>query len=252
MASTPKHASKLSLQESTRLSKLTTITETNKNLPLDKIYPQHFQALQHAGLVTKKVPALTEQLLHNEEAKAAKQAKDNSNNERNRRKTTYFCMGHSNIWSKPVHSIIKSIKDKFNLQWLRVSMSCHRFTNLREVFQGDRSRKLTVGLTSQNFELLPCNCRTSGNGNCGYNNMWRNSIAVYKVKCNNTGKVHVGNTQQKFKKRMQEHLNEVQKLVKLSEKSDSYAKHFATQFYETNPSPTNQPASSSGKAIQSV
>jgi len=41
-----------------RLSKLTTITDTNKNLPLDKIYPQHFQALQHAGLVTKKVPRL--------------------------------------------------------------------------------------------------------------------------------------------------------------------------------------------------
>jgi len=51
-----------------RLSELTTITETNKNLALDKIYPQHFQALQHAGLVTKKVPTLTEQPQHNEEA----------------------------------------------------------------------------------------------------------------------------------------------------------------------------------------
>jgi len=39
-----------------RLSKLTTIMETNKNLPLlvDKIYPQHFQALQHTGLVTNE------------------------------------------------------------------------------------------------------------------------------------------------------------------------------------------------------
>jgi len=123
-----------------RLSNLTTITETNKNLPLDKIYPQHFQALQHAGLVTEKVPTLTEQLQHNEETKAIKQAEDNSNNERNRRRTTYFCIGYSNIWSKPVHSIIKSIKDKFNLQWLRVSMSYHRFTNLREVFQGGNSQ----------------------------------------------------------------------------------------------------------------
>jgi len=127
-----------------RLSKLTTIRETNKSLPLDKIYRQHFQALQHAGLVTKKVRTLTEQLQHNKEAKAIKQAKDNSNNERNRRRTTYFCIGHSNIWSKPVHSIIKSIKDKFNLQWLRVSMSYHSFTNLREVFQGDLSRKLIL------------------------------------------------------------------------------------------------------------
>jgi len=134
----------------------------------------------------------------------------------------------------------KSIKDKFNLQWLRVSVSYYRFTNLREIFQGDLSRKLTVGLTSQDFEPLPCNCRTSGNGNCGYNNMRRNSMVVCKVKCNNTGKVHIGNTQQKFKNRMQQHFNEVQKLVKLDEKSDLHAKHFATQFYDTNLSPTNQ------------
>jgi len=100
--------------------------------------------------------------------------------------------------------------------------------------------------------------------------MCTNSTSVYKVKCNNTGKVctgnaqqkfkarmqhdfievvklvklgkklDLGNTQQKFKNRMQQHFNEIQKLVKLGEKSDSYAKHFATQFHETNPSPTNQ------------
>jgi len=73
------------------LSELTTITETNKNLTLDKIHPQRFQAPQHAGLVTKKVPALTEQLQHNEEAQAVRQAEDNCNNERNRRRTACFC-----------------------------------------------------------------------------------------------------------------------------------------------------------------
>ena len=34
-----------------------------------------------------------------------------------------LCIGHSNIWSKPVHLIIKTVKDKFNLQWLRLSVS---------------------------------------------------------------------------------------------------------------------------------
>jgi len=119
-------------------------------------------------------------------------------------------------------------------------MSYHRFTNLTEIFQADLSRKLTVGLTSQDFEPTPCNCKTSGNGNCGYNNMCRNSIVVYEVKCNNTRKVYIGNIHQRFKNRMQQHFNEVQNLVKLGEKSDSYAKHFATQFCDTNPSPTNQ------------
>ena len=39
---------------------------------------------------------------------------------------------------------------------------------------------------------------------------------------------------------MQQHFNEVSKLVKLGEKSDSHAKHFATQFNDTNLSPVNQ------------
>jgi len=48
----------------------------------------------------------------------------------------------------------------------------------------------TVGLTFQDVELLPCcsNSRTEGTGNCGFNNMCRNSMAVCKVKCNITGK----------------------------------------------------------------
>jgi len=57
---------------------------------------------------------------------------------------------------------------------------------------------------------------------------------------NNTGKVHTRNTQQKFKNRMQQHFNEVQKLVKLGKKLDCCAKHFATQLCDTSPSPANQ------------
>jgi len=117
-----------------RLSKLTRITEINKKPPLDKIYPQCFQALQPTDLVAKKIPTLIEHLQHNKEAKALKQAKDESNNRQNRQRTIHFCIRCPSLWSKPVHSIIKTIKDKFNLQWLRVSMACHRFTNLREIF----------------------------------------------------------------------------------------------------------------------
>jgi len=168
--------------EKNSLSELTTVTDTNENPASDKICPQHFQALQQAGPVTKKIPTMTEQLQHNKEAKAVKLAEGHSNNERNRRTTTHFCIGHSNIWSKQAHSIIKTIKDKFNLQWLRLSMSYHKFTNLREIFQGDLSRKLTVGLTSKEFEHAPCNCRTRGNGacSCSHKNMCRNSMAVHK------------------------------------------------------------------------
>jgi len=65
------------------------------------------EAPQHAGLITKKIPTQTEQLDHNEEAKALKRAKQNSNDKQNRRRTIYFCIGCGIIWSEPVQSIIK-------------------------------------------------------------------------------------------------------------------------------------------------
>jgi len=41
-----------------RMSKLTTTTESNKNLPLNKIQPQHFQAFQDAGSSQHWLPKL--------------------------------------------------------------------------------------------------------------------------------------------------------------------------------------------------
>jgi len=63
---------------------------------------------------------------------------------------------------------------------------------------------------------------------------------VHKVKHNNTGKVHITNTQQKLKQRMMQPFNDVQRLVKHDENPDLHAKHFATQFHDANPSPANQ------------
>jgi len=99
-----------------RLSKLTTMTETDKHLLLDKIHPQCFQALLHTNPVTKMIPALTEQPQDDKEAAALKQVKDNSNNKENRRRTICCCIGYFDLRSQPVHSIIETTKDKFNLQ----------------------------------------------------------------------------------------------------------------------------------------
>jgi hypothetical protein len=148
---------------------------------------------------------------------------------RNRRRSTFFCIGYSKCWTIPIHQTIREVKKRFNLGWLRISMSYHRFTNLREMFQGDLSRKLTLDVTSKDFETLSCNCRLGPEKKCGYDNMCRNSIVVYKVECKNTSKVYIGNTQQHFKKRMQQHFNDVKKLHQHDLKSDSYARHFAEQ-----------------------
>jgi len=63
-----------------------TIRAPKKNLRLDKICPQHFKALQCASLIAKTIPTLTEQLQCNE-AKKLEQAKDDSNNQCNRKRT---------------------------------------------------------------------------------------------------------------------------------------------------------------------
>jgi GIY-YIG catalytic domain len=161
--------------------------------------------------------------------------------EKDRRRSTFFCIGVSKAWMVPIHQTIREVKKKYNLGWLRVSMSYHRFTNLREMFQGDLSKKLTADVISMDFETLGCNCRLGLNGKCGYNNNCRKSIVVYKIECKNTSKVYIGNTQQHFKKRMQQHFNDVKKLHQHGIKSDSYAKHFSLQLSNfDNPTPKIQ------------
>jgi GIY-YIG catalytic domain len=217
-----------------RLAKLTTIDEENENRLLEDIYPQHFKALRNANLIVDKSPTLQEmatKVLVNQLTTLDTNSTNNkTEKERNRRRSTFFCIGVSKAWSVPIHQIIKEVKKKFNLSWLRISMSYHRFTNLREIFQGDLSKKLTVNVVSKDFETLQCNCRLGPEKICGYNNVCRKSIVVYKVVCKNTSKVYIGNTQQHFKRRMQQHFNDVKKLHQLGQKSDSYAKHFANQF----------------------
>lgn len=102
---------------------------------------------------------------------------------------------------------------------MRASVCCHRFVNLRETFQGDASRNLTVStsMTSQEFKPMPCNCNYNCNcscsrerpGLCDYDIMRRNSIGVYQVKCNNAGKVSMRCAPQKLKARMQQCFCEV-------------------------------------------
>jgi len=108
------------------------------------------------------------------------------------------------VWTSPLNHQVCQRQIQPPTEWLRVAMSYHRFANLREIFQGHLSRKLTVGLTSQNrtkcYIWLPEHVQKF------------NTAAVHKVKCNNTGKACMGNTQQKFKARMEQHFNEVQNL----------------------------------------
>ena len=101
--------------------------------------------LKKAELISTGTPTLEEELakkaLSENNPMTEREAKQK---ERDRRRTIHFCVGYSRAWRIPIHKIIKKNKLRYGLTWLRVAMSYHRFTNLREIFQGDLSHKLTM------------------------------------------------------------------------------------------------------------
>ena len=213
-----------------RLAKLTTLTEENKNKKMDELYPVHFGALSDANLLDKiQIPTLEQQqsssmttLTEEESAfRKKRQTKD-------RKRMTFFKIGYNDFWKKPIHTIINEIKRKFpSLSWLQIRMSYHRFLNIRELLQGDLGTKLCKGIQSWDFATLQCNCRKKTT--CQYDGKCRTPIVVYKATCQKTGKAYIGNTQQFVKKRMQQHVQDVRKLVISEKNSDSFAAHFANQ-----------------------
>ena len=63
-----------------------------------------------------------------------------------------------------------------------------------------------------------------------YRGRYRHLLLVYKVACSKTGKFYIGNTQQNLKKHIDTHLSESCSMVNKNEVSDSFVRHFATQF----------------------
>ena len=212
-----------------RLTKLTSIDENNTDSKLSDLYPTHFEALSNAKLIKEEnVPTLgaSKNQMAKDAADTASQALK-KRRERDQKRAIYFKIGFTDFWRKPVHKIIKEIKAKFpSLSWLRVSMSYHRFNNIREHFQGDLNAKLADGLNSLDFEDLDCNCRKKEL--CPYGGRCRRSIVVYKATCLQSGKQYIGNTQQHVKKRMQQDVQDVKSLVVHNKQSDLFASHFAS------------------------
>ena len=221
-----------------RLAKLTTRTSENENKTLKVLYPNHAAALEVAGIAPETYPKLGEkldELKKKAKEKAKKKSKEESEELQKKRKgdyrTIFCCIGTSQVWKyTPIHTIIKKLRDKHGLKWLRCSMSHHRFSNLREIFQGDLEKKMMKGIESQNFRNEKCNCnaRSKINGQCAFDGNCRQRCVVYKATCRICKKFYIGNTQQFHKARMRQHANEVGRCVHLNEGSDTHAKHFAS------------------------
>ena len=147
-------------------------------------------------------------------------------------------MGHSPHWPKAIHKIIGEIRDKFpSLSWMRISISYRRFRNVRELLQGDLTTKLNERLYTKDLEDLICNCKTRKTSGCPYLGRCREKVLIYQVNCLTTGKAYIGCTQQTVKKRTQQHIGDVKRLVRDEVASDSFAAHFAQLVPKNTPRP---------------
>ena len=224
-----------------RLCNLTSKSKQSERITIDKLYPLHCAALKTAGLAPKEFPTLLELRNFKKLRSTEEKEKEKSEKKKKQSRQTYFCIGVSTVSMRtarhpPFHETITKIRNKFNLKWLRVSMSYHKFPNLGQLFQSDLTTKLTKGLESLDFMDLPCNCnvRTKVNGKCWFNGECRKSIVVYKAKCKLCEMSYIGNTQQKLKTRVNQHLTEVCALVNKRKTSDTFAKHFAAHYSTDN------------------
>ena len=215
-----------------RLAKLTSTSRSKLETRIDKLYPNHTNALEIAGLAPKKYPKLKGIL--NFISTNNNERRKNRKNSNGKKRTTYFCVGVSDVWSgkNAMHVTLRRLRNKCNLKWLRTSMSYHEFSNLGEIFQGDLNSKIMKNITSKDFVDLDCNCRRNStvNGNCICGGECRKSIVACKATCTECGCYCIGNTQQKLKNRMNAHFSETKQLVNNDVFSDSFAKHFATHF----------------------
>ena len=146
---------------------------------------------------------------------------------------TYFCVGVSNAFKgkNAIHVLLKSLRDKHNLKWLRISMSYHKFSNVRELLSGDLTGKIMKDVVLLDFMDRDCNCNKASlvKGKCIYGGNCRKSIVVYKCECF-CGKHYIWSTQNSVKKRMNAHFAETKNLATKGLTSDTFAKHFASHF----------------------
>jgi hypothetical protein len=127
---------------STRLAKLTTVLPSNESTSMEDLYPLHYEKLRQANLLNQPTSTLSQEFEKYKQSTTNEAKTTKLRRQRNRKRTVYFCIGYSRAWTTPIHTMIKEVKTSLGLSWLRVSMSYHRFPNLREYFQKDLQGKL--------------------------------------------------------------------------------------------------------------
>jgi hypothetical protein len=209
-----------------RPAKLTLATAANFVRPMHQLYPEHAKALQRVGLSSSLLPTFRQVL----DCRTGSQGLSRSRSA-TKSGAVFFCLGFSKFGKTPFHLLLRRLRNKYNLLWFRVSMSSHRFNNLRELCQGHLNKVLLRNVDSEDLRDRPCNC--PGRGSCRYNNLCRKALIVYKVTIPQTRKYYIGATSQTLKKRMAGHLQDTSKLLKDGVRSSTLASHLA-QMWQQN------------------
>ena len=115
-----------------RLTKLTSVSSENIDARIDELYPTHAKALRSAGLAPTIFPTLLQATidLANPPSLSKRctlkigksvgmaRMREKKRKEKERRRSTYFCIGVSEQWTTPIHVLLKRLRDKFKLNWL--------------------------------------------------------------------------------------------------------------------------------------
>ena len=122
---------------------------------MDSIYLAHANALRKAGLAPSVFLTMGE-LWEKQDEKLEKNKERDVSVKKNR--NVYFCVAYSRYFSTAIHRVIDRLKKSFNLTWLRVRMSYHRYNNLAELLNGDLAAKIGRGVFSKDLMDREYNC----------------------------------------------------------------------------------------------
>jgi hypothetical protein len=122
-----------------------------------ELHPEHCNVLEKANLTSTQAKNKSTTLHYMKQcitltysAKEVKKQKDNVKN-----REVYFCIGYSTCWPRPLHFVLKDLKGKHDLRWLRISMSYHRFPNMRDIFQSQLAAKMIEKSPPRSPEAIP-------------------------------------------------------------------------------------------------
>ena len=148
---------------------------------MDQLYPGHIKALRTAQLIKPNFKFLT---LKEQMALSKSQQSNNANQEpsqeaiskqdkkkRDSSRTTYFCIGFSQIWEQPIHQRLEELRKKHAISFLRTPMSYHKFSNLGEKLNSDCTKKIMKDIDDKIQQDRPCNCNGQllrGNKTCWF------------------------------------------------------------------------------------